>query len=312
MRARGSGEKLCGQGGEEAAHASVNVRPATNLRRHDDRGDEMPTTGYAPVNDLRVYYEIHGSGGTPLLLLHGGLFNLDLQFGPLLPSLAAGRQVIATDFQGHGRTNDLDRPLSSADLTSDVVGLLQHLEVPQVDVFGFSIGGAVAMHLAIKHPELIRKLIVSSASFSPDGMRPENSEAVGQLTVDMIAGTPMEADYRAKSPHPDQLQGLLDKLGTSDPGFHGWSEADISGIDATTLITVGDCDAVRLEHAVEFLRLRGGDVNGDFVGVPASQLAVFPGTTHFFGMARTDLVRDVVLTFLDAPAPDAAAKDPAG
>jgi pimeloyl-ACP methyl ester carboxylesterase len=269
-------------------------------------------TGYAPVNGLQMYYEIHGSGGTPLLLLHGGLFNIDLQFGPLLPSLAGGRQVIATDFQGHGRTNDLDRPLSSADLTSDVVGLLQHLEVPQVDVFGFSIGGAVAMHLAIKHPELIRKLIVSSASFSPDGMRPENSEAVGQLTVDMIAGTPMEADYRAKSPHPDRLQGLLDKLGTSDAGFPGWSEDDIRGIATPTLITVGDCDAVRLEHAVEFLRLRGGDVNGDFVGVPASQLAVFPGTTHFFGMARSDLVRDVVLTFLDAPMPDAAAKNPTG
>ena len=109
-------------------------------------------TGYAPVNGLQMYYEIHGSGGTPLLLLHGGLFDIDLQFGALLPSLAATRQVIATDFQGHGRTNDLDRPLTSADLASDVIGLLQHLEVPQVDVFGFSVGGAVALHLAIRQP----------------------------------------------------------------------------------------------------------------------------------------------------------------
>lgn len=264
-------------------------------------------SGYAPVNGLQMYYEIHGSGRTPLLLLHGGLFDIDLQFGELLPSLAATRRVIAADFQGHGRTNDIDRPLTCADLASDVVGLLQHLDVPQADVFGFSVGGGVAMHLAIRHPELIRKVIVSSVSFHPDGDRPENTEAVGRMTVDMIAGTPMEQSYRAKSPHPDRLQNLLDKLSTFDQGFTGWSDDDIRGIAAPTLITVGDCDAVRLDHAVRFLQLRGGDVNGDFVGVPASQLAVFPGTTHFFGLARTDLVRDVVLTFLDAPMPEASA-----
>jgi pimeloyl-ACP methyl ester carboxylesterase len=266
----------------------------------------MPTTdtGYAPVNGLQMYYELHGSAGTPLLLLHGGLFNIDLQFGELIPGLAATRQVIAADFQGHGRTNDIDRPLRSADLASDVVGLLQHLGITQADVFGFSVGGAVALHLAIKHPELVRKLIVSSVSFHPDGDRPENRDAVGSMTVEMIAGTPMEQQYREKSPHPDRLQDLLDKLGTYDEGFPGWPDADIQGFAAPTLITVGDCDAVTLDHAVRFLRLRGGDVNGDFVGVPASQLAVFPGTTHFFGLARTALVLDVVLRFLDAPTPE--------
>lgn len=270
----------------------------------------MPTTeiplqsGYAAVNGLQMYYEIHGSGGTPLLLLHGGLFNIDLQFGALIPGLAATRQVIATDFQGHGRTDDIDRPLRSADLASDVVGLLGHLDVAQADVFGFSVGGATALDLVIKHPELVRKLIVSSASFHPDGDRPENRDAVGELTVEMIAGTPMEQDYLAKSPHPGRLQDLLDKLGAFDAGFTGWSDADIEGIAAPTLITVGDCDAVTLDHAVRFLRLRGGDVNGDFVGVPSSQLAVIPGTTHFFGLARSELVLDVVLHFLDAPTPE--------
>ena len=261
-----------------------------------------PQTGFAPVNGLQMYYEIHGSGGTPLLLLHGGLFNIDLQFGELLPGLAASRQVIATDFQGHGRTNDIDRLLTSADLASDVVGLLQHLEVSQVDIFGFSVGGAVALHLAIRRPELVRNLIVSSASFHPDGDRPENSEAVGEMTVDMIAGTPMEQEYLAKSPHPDRLQELLNKLGTYDQGFPGWFDDDIRGIAAPTLITVGDCDAVRLDHMVRFLQLRGGDVNGDFTGVPASQLVVFPGTTHFFGLARTGMVLDAVRTFLDSDA----------
>jgi pimeloyl-ACP methyl ester carboxylesterase len=266
--------------------------------------ETAPQTGYAPVNGLRMYYEIHGSGGVPLLLLHGGLFNIDLQFGQLLPGLAATRQVIAADFQGHGRTGDIDRPLTSADLASDVMGLLQHLDIAQADILGFSVGGAAALHLAIKHPQLVRKLVVSSVSFHPDGNRPENSEAVEALTVEAIVGTPMEQDYRAKSPNPDRLQELLDKLGQFDAGLTGWADADIQGIAAPTLLTVGDCDAVRLDHVVRFLQLRGGDVNGDFVGVPASQLAVFPGTTHFFGLAKTELVLGAVLSFLDAPLPE--------
>jgi pimeloyl-ACP methyl ester carboxylesterase len=261
-------------------------------------------TGYAEVNGLRMYYEIHGSGGTPLLLLHGGLFDIDQQFGALIPGLAEGRQVIAADFQGHGRTNDLDRPLGTADLASDVIGLLQHLGVAKVDVFGFSVGGAVALYLAIRHPEVVRKLVVSSVSFHPDGDRADNSEAIAEMTVDMIAGTPMEEAYLAKSPHPDKehLQRLLTKLGHYDKGVGGWSDDDIKGIAAPTLITVGDCDAVKLTHAVRFLQLRGGDVDGHVAGgVPASQLAVFPGTMHFFGLARTTLVLDAVTVFLDAP-----------
>jgi pimeloyl-ACP methyl ester carboxylesterase len=249
-----------------------------------------PQTGYAPVNGLQMYYELHGSGGTPLLLLHGGLFDIDQQFGELLPALSANRRVIAADFQGHGRTNDIDRPLGTVDLASDVVGLLQHLGVPKVDVFGFSVGGAVALHLTIRNPELVRKAIISSVSFHPSGDRDENAEAVGEMKVEMIAGTPMEAAYLAKSPHPDleHLQVLLTKLGGYDKGTDGWSDDDIRGIAAPTLFTVGDNDAVKLEHAIRF-----------------AQLAVFPGTTHFSGIARTDLVSDVVVTFLDAPMPEA-------
>jgi pimeloyl-ACP methyl ester carboxylesterase len=254
-----------------------------------------------------MYYELHGAGGVPLLLLHGGLFNIDLQFGQLIPGLAATRQVVAADFQGHGRTGDIDRPLTTPDLASDVVGLLRHLGIAGADVFGSSVGGAVALYLAIRHPELVRKLVVSSVSFHPDGDRPENTEAVEALTVAAIAGSPMEQDYLAKSPNPDKLQDLLDKLGRYDTGFTGWADADIQEMAAPTLITVGDCDAVRLDHMVRFLQLRGGDVNGDFVGVPASQLAVFPGTTHFFGLAKTELVLGAVLPFLDAPRPEGRA-----
>ncbi len=265
------------------------------------------STGYAPVNGLERYYEIHGEGGTPLVVLHGGLFNIDLQFGHLLPAFSAERQVIACDFQAHGRTNDIDRQFSAAAFASDVAGLLEYLEVTQADVLGFSIGGAVAIELAITRPDLVRKLVVSSVSFSRDGERPENSAAVCALTVDLIAGTPMEEDYLAKSPHPEKLQDLLDKISTSSEGFPGWSEDQIQGIAAPTLITVGDADMVRLDHALRFLQLGGGDVNGDFVGVPASQLAITPGTTHFFGYSRADLIPVLVLPFLDGPMPEATA-----
>jgi len=201
------------------------------------------TTGIAPIGDLRMYYEIHGSGGdVPLLLLHGGLFDIDLQFGKLLPGLAGTRRVVAADFQGHGRTNDIDRPLTCANLASDVVALLAHLGIEKADVFGFSVGGGVALHLAIRHPELVHKLVVSSVSFHPDGDRGENADAVAELTVDMIAGTPMEQEYVAKSPHPDRLQGLLDKLARFDEGFPGWTDDDIRGIAAPTLILHGQDD----------------------------------------------------------------------
>ena len=132
-------------------------------------------SGYAPINGLNMYYEIHGEGGVPLLLLHGGLFNIDLQWGALLPDLAATRQVIAVDLQGHGRTNDIDRPLAAPNLASDVVSLLDHLDVDQVDAFGFSLGGFVAVELAVRHPERVRKLIASSVSFSIEGTRQETS-----------------------------------------------------------------------------------------------------------------------------------------
>jgi pimeloyl-ACP methyl ester carboxylesterase len=262
-------------------------------------------TGYAPVNGLRMYYELHGEGGVPLLLLHGGLFDIDQQFGALLPALSVGRRVVAADFQGHGRTNDLDRPLTGDGLTSDVAGLLEHLGLDRVDVWGFSVGGAVALQLAITRPDLVRKLIVSSVSFRREGDRGENTDAVAEMKVEMIAGTPMEAAYLAKSPHPDleHLQGLLDKLAASDGGFREWSDDDIRSITAPTLMTVGDCDAVKLDHAVRFLQLRGGDVNGDFEGVPESQLAVLPGTTHFSGLSRPALVQEIVLGFLDAAPP---------
>jgi pimeloyl-ACP methyl ester carboxylesterase len=297
-----AGTLLLNQSTEHAMANQTEATPATSGAFE---------SGYAPVNGLELYYEIHGSGGTPLVLLHGGLFNIDLQFGALLPALSANRQVIALDFQGHGRTGDIDRPFSYEAFATDVVGLLEHLGVSEVDVFGFSVGAGTTVELAVSHPQILRKVIVSSVSFSADGVRPENAAAVAELTPDLIKGTPMYDDFMAKSPTPDRLADVLDKLSQIGPGFAGWTEDQIQAIQAPTLITVGDCDMVRLDHAIRFLQLRGGDVNGDFVGVPASQLAVLPGTTHFFGLANPGLVLEIVTPFLDAPMPEDAPATPA-
>lgn len=266
-------------------------------------GGMSTETGYVAIDDLNVYYESHGEDGFPLVLLHGGLFDIEQQWAALLPGLSAGRRVLALDFQAHGRTNDIDRPLSAAGLARDVIAVLDHLGVDQADVFGFSVGGGVTLELAVNHPARVRKIVVGSTAVTAGGMRGGNAEVVGEMKVEMLAGTPMETSYMAKSPHPDHehLQGLLDKLGaTYASGFEPYTEEQLRGIAAPTLITVGDCDMVKLEDAIHFLRLRGGDVNGDFDGVPASQLAVFPGSTHFFGIARTDLVLPAVVGFLDA------------
>ena len=155
--------------------------------------------------------------------------------------------MIAVDFQAHGRTNDIDRPLTIPDLTADIVAVLSQLGLSQVDVFGFSVGGAVALTLAVEHPQLVRKAIISSTSFARDGDRGGNAEVVSEMKVDMLAGTPMEQVYLAKSPHPDHehLQTLLDKLGRIAELSPEWSEDDIRGIAAPTLITVGDSDVDR-------------------------------------------------------------------
>jgi pimeloyl-ACP methyl ester carboxylesterase len=271
--------------------------------------NDTPKGDYAEVNGLEMYYEVHGTG-EPLVLLHGAYMTIDAM-GDVVPALAETRQVIAVELQGHGRTADIDRPLTYEQMADDVAALLRHLEIEETDVFGYSMGGGVALQVAVRHPEVVRKLVVASASHASDHMHAELLEMILSITPEAFAGSPFEEEYLRTAPNPDDFPTLVAKLKQLDMEPFAWSQEDIRGISAPTLLIVGDSDAIRLEHAVELFRLLGGGVMGDLAGLPKSQLAVLPGTAHFIPpgsgvLDRADWLLSMIPPFLDAPMPEDA------
>lgn len=260
-------------------------------------------SGYAPVNGLEMYYEIHGSG-RPLVLLHGALMTIE-NFGELVPSLARTRQVIAVEQQAHGRTADVDRPLDYAQMADDTAALLRQLDVEQADVVGYSMGGGIALQVAVRHPDLVRKLVVAAASYSADGLFPEVRENIRNLKAEDFAGSPWLEAYDRVAPNPDDWPALIAKVRQLVGEFEGWPPEAIRSIEAPAMVVVGDSDVVRPEHAVELFRLLGGGVPGDLGGLPRAQLAVLPGTTHVTLLDRTDWLTPMITEFLDAPIPQA-------
>lgn len=260
-------------------------------------------TGYAPVNGLEMYYESHGEG-PPLVLLHGALMTIE-GFGELVPSLAKTRQVIAVEQQAHGRTADIDRPFRYEQMADDTAALLRQLGIEEADLFGYSMGGAIAMQMAIRHPELVRRLVLAAAASSKDGMYPEVLENIRNLTPEDFAGSPWQESYASVAPDPDDWPTLVDKVVQLVGEFEGWPPEDIAAIEAPALVVVADADVVRPEHAIELFRLLGGGVPGDLGGLPRSRLAVLPGTTHVTLVERAEWLTPMVTEFLDAPMPQA-------
>ncbi|BDP44415.1 oxidoreductase (plasmid) [Deinococcus aetherius] len=261
--------------------------------------------GYAPVNGLRMYYEVHGTGA-PLVVLHGAYMTVDL-LGGLVSELAGHQRVIAPELQGHGHTADSGRPLSYEGMADDVAALLAHLGISQADVLGYSMGGAVALQLAIRHPQVVRKLVVASASCNSEGVYPELLEGIEQMTPEVFDGTPWKEAYDRVAPNPEEFGVLVDRLKALDLEVMNWPAEAIQAIRAPTLLIVGDADIVRPEHAVELFRLLGGGVAGDLTGLPAARLAVLPGTTHTAVLDRASWLRPMILEFLDAPLPEGTA-----
>ena len=260
---------------------------------------QKPTTGYAPVNGINMYYEVHGTG-EPVVLLHGAFMTITNNWTGWIGELSKTRKVIAVEMQGHGRTADIPRDITAENLADDVAALLDHLKIPRADLVGYSMGGAVAMHCAIRHPDKVRKVVVLSSVFRRDGMIAEAVEHIPKLTADDFKGSPIETEYKRLSPTPDDFPKFVNHL------LAGFSKGRDIGTDqlkaspAPMFFIHGDADGIRLEHVAEMFRLKGGGSHGDMGPRSASRLAILPDSTHVTLMQRIPIIVPMVNDFLDA------------
>lgn len=245
---------------------------------------------YATVGPLKMYYEIQGSG-RPLVLLHGGLCTIEACLGTLRAPLAKTRKTIAVEQQGHGRTADIDRPLTFEQMAEDTAALLRQLKVQNADFFGYSDGGNVALRIAMRHPSLVRKLVMFGTNYNNEGLVPGLVEAFKTVKAEDIPKAFREA-YEKVAPDPKRWPTLVAKVMKQALEFKGWRPEEMKSIKAPTLVMIGDSDIVRPEHAVEMFRL-----------LPHAQLAVLPGSDHFAVAEGADWVLWMTKAFLDAPMP---------
>ena len=276
--------------------------PSSSDSQRADPPSTPLTTGHVPVDGIDIYYEVHGTsnGEAPLVLLHGGLVTIDLSFAGMLPRLAQDRQVIAIEQQGHGHTADRDGPLSYDRMAADTAAVLEHLGVGRADVFGYSMGGVIALELGIQHPELVRNLVIASAAFDKDGYYPGVLDSIAAMSPANFVGTGLPELYASVAPDPEAWDVLVEKVKQLDLQFPGLPPEEIASIPAATLVIVGDSDDVSISHAARLFELRGGGVPGDHRGLPPAQLTVLPETGHVGVLAeRSDWVVSVMTPFLD-------------
>ena len=258
-----------------------------------------PTGNYASVNGIDLYYEIHGSG-QPLVMLHGGFGTFDM-FTALSPALTLAHQVIGVDLYGHGRTAITDRPINFEQMADDIAGLIDHLGLEKADVLGYSLGGAVALQTAIRHPERIDKLVVISTPFKRAGWHPEMQAGMASIAPEFFLGTPLHDAYMSVAPRPEDFSRFVAKMKEGMSQDYDWTE-QVSALKMPTLIVAGDSDGLPPAHAVAFFNLLGGGLkdagwNGEHL-IP-SQLAILPGATHYNIVFRADLLLPVLSPFLD-------------
>jgi pimeloyl-ACP methyl ester carboxylesterase len=265
-------------------------------------GQQKPTTGYAPVNGLKMYYEIHGSG-EPVVLLHGAFMAITGDWNEFVNELAKTRKVIAVEMQGHGRTADINRDITYENLSDDVAALLDYLKIERADIVGYSLGAGTAMQCAIRHPEKVRKVVSISAPMRRDGWVKEANDFWPTFTWEIFKGTPMETEYKRLSPTPDKFPDFVNHIKATALKPYDFGADKFKATKAPMFFIHGDADGVRLDHIAEMFRLKGGgEIHGDMQPRPASRLAILPDTTHVTLMHRMTTIVPMINDFLDAKA----------
>jgi len=260
-------------------------------------------SAHVTVNGVSYYYEVRGTGGTPLVLLHGGLHNTRLD-APVAARLAEHRQVISVDLQGHGGTADVDRPLRFETMGDDIAELLKQIGVEKADLMGYSLGGGVALRAAISHPKQVRKLVLVAIPYASGGWYPEVQEGfkhLGRALAEMMRPSPVYQTYAAIAPHPEGFPTLLDKVGELETRSYDWS-AEVAKLPMPTMLVYADADALPISHIARFFELLGGgkrDGGLDGSGAPKGRLAILPGHTHYNVFESPALI-SAVEPFLDA------------
>ena len=253
------------------------------------------------VNGMQMYYEVSGAGD-PLIVLHGAYMNIPTM-GAIIPRLAKTHKVYAVELQGHGRTTDIDRPITYPNLADDVAAFMDAVGLRKADVFGYSMGSAAALQLAIRHPAKVNKLVAASVAYDAEGWQPAFKAVIPQMTVEQIVGMPFARDYRKLAANPDGFPALARKLIALEKEPMAWGE-DVKGMKTPVLIITGDADVVTLEHSVALFRLLGGGGMGDMgKPLPASRLAVMPATAHTAVITQPDLLYAFIEPFLKGRTP---------
>src|SRR5687767_9784973 len=253
------------------------------------------------VNGMQMYYEVSGTGD-PLVVLHGAYMNIP-SMGAIIPRLAKTHKLYALELQGHGRTTDIERPITYPNMADDVAAFMDAVGLRQADVFGYSMGAVVGLQLAIRHPAKVNKLVAASVAYDVEGWQPVFKDFIPQMTVDMVLQMPFAKEYPKLAANPKGFPELARKLIALEKEPMAW-EADVKALKTPVLIIAGDADVATLEHTVAMFRLLGGGVMGDMgKPLPASRLAIMPATAHTAVITQPDMLHSFIEPFLKGQTP---------
>src|SRR5579863_877880 len=265
--------------------------------RSDGQKIKPSNSGYAPVNGIRVYYEVYGEG-RPIVLLHGAFYTIEMNWGELIPDLSKTRKVIAIELQGHGHTQVADRKLSITTLVSDVEGVMDYLKIDSADVAGYSMGGSVAYQFAVQSPKRLRKLVIISSTYKSSGWLPIVNGAFKNFKPEFFDNTPFETLYDAVAPDKTKWRKFLEQMFAFAKVPFNVGDSNISKIAAPVLIISGDNDGLDKVELMKTYQLLGGGISADLQPMPKSQLAIVPSQGHVSLMMQTTTILNYLNDFL--------------